>query len=460
MKGKRKWVLVLGIFAVLLAGVYVGGVLWFQNHFFFNTSVNGLNASGKTVDEMDEMAQNAASQYHIEIRERGGIREYIHGSQIDYHPVPRKEIALLKASQGALSWPFGFLKKQPYTFAYSMAYDEEKLNEAVEELHCMKQMEAPEDAKIEFTGNSCQLVKEKKGTQIDREKLTELLKKVILAGATQVTLEAHGCYVDPAITSEDPALQNQYQGMKHYLNTEVIYTFGKEKEALDGSIIKGWLLTDAEGNVSIDREKTAAYVADLAARRDTYDKSKEFKASDGTWILVSGGSYGWQIDQAAEIEAIFNDLEGSIRETRSPKYARTADSFENCGMGGNYVEVDLTRQHLWMYVDYRLVLQTDFVSGDLAKNHATPSGIYTLYYKESPAVLKSDTPGDSYETPVTYWMPFNGGIGFHDAAWRESFGGVIFQSSGSHGCINMLLDMAALMYENIYAGFPVVCFYR
>ena len=75
-------------------------------------------------------------------------------------------------------------------------------------------------------------------------------------------------------------------------------------------------------------------------------------------------------------------------------------------------------------------------------------------------MLKSDTPGDSYETPVTYWMPFNGGIGFHDAAWRESFGGVIFQSSGSHGCINMPLDMAALMYENIYAGFPVVCFYR
>ena len=27
MKGKRKWVLVLGIFAVLLAGVYVGEAL-------------------------------------------------------------------------------------------------------------------------------------------------------------------------------------------------------------------------------------------------------------------------------------------------------------------------------------------------------------------------------------------------------------------------------------------------
>ncbi len=29
----------------------------------------------------------------------------------------------------------------------------------------------------------------------------------------------------------------------------------------------------------------------------------------------------------------------------------------------------------------------------------------------------------SYEQPVTYWMPFNGGIGFHDADWQPYFGG-------------------------------------
>ena len=117
----------------------------------------------------------------------------------------------------------------------------------------------------------------------------------------------------------------------------------------------------------------------------------------------------------------FQRFEGSIRETRSPQVCRTADSFENCGMGGNYVEVDLTRQHLWMYVDYRLVLQTDFVSGDLAKNHATPSGIYTLYYKESPAVLKVIVPGDSQRnTGDLLGCLFNGGIGFRRCGMEES----------------------------------------
>lgn len=90
----------------------------------------------------------------------------------------------------------------------------------------------------------------------------------------------------------------------------------------------------------------------------------------------------------------------------------------------------------------------------------TPGGTYSLYYKVSPYVLTSTTPGDSYEEPVTYWMPFNGGIGFHDAPWRGSFGGNLYITGGSHGCINLPMQAAATMYQNIYAGFPVICFYR
>ena len=44
-------------------------------------------------------------------------------------------------------------------------------------------------------------------------------------------------------------------------------------------------------------------------------------------------------------------------------------------------------------------------------------------------------------------MPFNGGIGFHDASWRSKFGGTIYQYSGSHGCINLPVDKAKLLYE-------------
>ena len=56
-------------------------------------------------------------------------------------------------------------------------------------------------------------------------------------------------------------------------------------------------------------------------------------------------------------------------------------------------------------------------------------------------------------------MPFNGGIGMHDAYWRSSFGGRIYKTNGSHGCINLPPAVAKTIYENISAGMPVLCYH-
>ena len=61
-----------------------------------------------------------------------------------------------------------------------------------------------------------------------------------------------------------------------------------------------------------------------------------------------------------------------------------------------------------------------------------------------------------YETPVKYWMPFNGGVGFHDASWQPTFGGSRYQTNGSHGCVNMPPEMAGKLFELISAGTPVL----
>ena len=55
-------------------------------------------------------------------------------------------------------------------------------------------------------------------------------------------------------------------------------------------------------------------------------------------------------------------------------------------------------------------------------------------------------------------MPFNGGIGFHDASWRNTFGGTIYKKNGSHGCVNMPYAAAKTLFENVYAGMPVICY--
>lgn len=103
------------------------------------------------------------------------------------------------------------------------------------------------------------------------------------------------------------------------------------------------------------------------------------------------------------------------------------------------------------------MVETDFVSGTMVSTYdcVTPEGIFGLAYKTKNAVLK----GATYRTPVSYWMPFYGNYGMHDANWRGSFGGQIFITNGSHGCINLPPDKAKEIYEYVSEGFPVVCYY-
>jgi len=53
-------------------------------------------------------------------------------------------------------------------------------------------------------------------------------------------------------------------------------------------------------------------------------------------------------------------------------------------------------------------------------------------------------------------MPFDGGIGLHDATWRYQFGGNIYKWNGSHGCVNMPLNAAKVVYENIDKSMPII----
>ena len=121
---------------------------------------------------------------------------------------------------------------------------------------------------------------------------------------------------------------------------------------------------------------------------------------------------------------------------------------------GNYVEVNLTQQHLWFYMDGELVIETDIVSGLPKDGRETITGVFEIPYKKSPEVLK----GDTWEEKVTYWMPFYDGQGLHDAPWRSSFGGEIYKTSGSHGCVNLPADAARIIYENMEERVPIILY--
>ena len=67
--------------------------------------------------------------------------------------------------------------------------------------------------------------------------------------------------------------------------------------------------------------------------------------------------------------------------------------------------------------------------------------------------------GEDYRTPVSYWMAVYGNIGIHDATWRGKFGGSIYKTNGSHGCINTPMKAVSQLYEMVEEGTPVIMFY-
>ena len=67
-----------------------------------------------------------------------------------------------------------------------------------------------------------------------------------------------------------------------------------------------------------------------------------------------------------------------------------------------------------------------------------------------------------YQVFTYYWMPIdlNTGVGLHDATWRSTFGGSYYLGSGSHGCVNMPLSTAKVIFNNFADGTPVIVHYN
>lgn len=455
--------LILG--AVLVLGVGAYGLFGqrYRKVYFPNTAINGLNVEGKTPEEVKALIRAGIDGYVLTLEERGreedsaGIEEQIFGTDIDLHPEFDGSLEELLASQEPLSWGIHLFKWNEYTIGTMVAYDEEKLDQVIGALNAVDpdQIQKPVDAYCSdyIDGVGYEVVPEVKGNEPDVERLTEVISDAVSNLQKSLELEYLGVYQKPAITTEDETLCARVEQWNRVVNTVVVHRFGSAAEILDGTTTHSWLSADDQGNPQIDTTQVEAYVQSLAKKYNTAYTNRTLKTTYGTEVTVSG-PYGWRINQSVEAAALAEIIASGESQEREPVYSQTAASHDGNDYGNTYVEANLTAQHLYYYVDGALVVESDFVSGNESKGMGTPTGLYPLTYKQRNATLN----GEGYSTPVSYWMPFNGGVGLHDASWRSSFGGSIYKTSGSHGCINLPSSVAKKIYENISAGTPVFCY--
>ena len=445
----------MAVLCIVLA-VYLGFALYYNSHFFKNTEVNGVNTSNMSEEKAEQAINKQVSGYVLEIQQRNGLTDIIYGNNIELHTEYGDSLSELIRKQNGFLWPAYLFRKQEYEVSSMLTYNESLLKAYVELLKGFKEENviAPTNASIAFGENNYEIIPEDPGTKLIKKKVYEAIAEAINTLQPTLSLEEAGCYVEPQITSEEPGLSEALKELNRYAGTKITYEFGDATEVLDGARISEWLTLDEDYKVTLDETKIKEYVDYIGKNYNSFGRRRTFKTSYGDVIKVEGGDYGWWLDRASEVKELTELIKNGEQTVKKPVYFQTAQQYGEDDIGNTYVEVNLTAQHLFFYKDGELIVESDFVSGNVSKDYATPTGTYPVQYKENDAILV----GEDYETPVKYWMPFNRNIGFHDATWRDKFGKDIYRTRGSHGCINMPPKAAKKMFEHIKRGVAVVVY--
>ena len=471
-KNKIKKIVILMILMLFVIGccMYAGISYYYSYHFFYGTTINGIDSSNKTAYEVEQEIARKKDNYTIQVRARMQDPQAITGKDIDYKYVSSGAVLQLLKTQKSWEWIGSLFETKNYMVQEETFFSREKLEEQVNSLNCAKKENqiAPENAYVSFVNSEFTIVPETEGNELNTKEAYQMICRAIDNDAAEVDLESDPkAYKKAGVTKESSELQNMVNTYKNLTKVNITYTFGDETVTLDGNTIKNWLQFDEKGqllqNDEAFRQHVVDYVAQLAADHDTVGTERQFETTSGRIVYVYGSAYGWKIDQDKEAAQLMQEIQSGTQTTREPVYSMRANAHGINDLGDTYIEVDLTEQYMWYYQDGNVIFESDIVSG-LASDpkRKTPPGIFTLYYKKSPDVLRGTKKPDgtySYEQPVTYWMPFNGGIGFHDADWQPYFGGDRYLTGGSHGCINMPPDKAGELYNIIQYNVPIVCFY-
>ena len=452
--GKKIVIGMILFFVLAAAGIYGAGVYFFSSHFLPASTINGLDVSYQTVERVQENIADEIATYTLVLNEIGGDQEKIVAEQFAIEYEEGDDIKNLLANQKPWTWILSLSNKKAYVAEAMTTYDKKKLEETVNNLECFQEMQAPEDAYIEKTETGYEIIPEVEGNTLDPEKVLAQVKKAVENGQTEVDLVKKECYIMPQVYRDDETLVKQQEQLNRMATTKITYDFEDRNEVVDSELLRQWLIQDEEGNYQLDEAQLKEYVHQLAVKYDTYGSERDFRTVEGKEIKVKGGDYGWVIYEEKEVEALKANIEAGEEVIREPEYLYRGYNREENDIGDTYVEVDLTHQRMCFYLNGTLIVDTPVGTGTPSNKHATPTGVYALDNKKSPAVLK----GEDYASPVTFWMPFNKDVGIHDASWRSEFGGEIYKTSGSHGCVNTPYDMAEKIYNNIEIGVPIIVY--
>ena len=485
--GAKKGILIgLCIIAVALIAAYVTGFVYFSNHFYQYVSVNGIDVSGMDSAAAKNVLDAFYKNYKLEINTINSDKYVIDGKDIDSKVTVRDSFDELFQKQEPYLWFVNYFNIHEFNIDADGVWDQAKLDDVLSGMDFLdeKNMVEPQDAYIGIDDGRFSIIKEVMGSTINRKQFDENLKTSLASVQSKLDLLDSGCYKLPNIYSDNEELVKEYDAKKEY--AQYVINIKMDDLLLEpGMDLYDAVLEKKGEGYEISKAKVAKYVFDLAEQYDTMGKERTFTTSfNDRKITTNGTAFGYELNRDETADALYKALTAGRASTVEAVWNSKGKTLQGENdIGSTYVEVNLSEQRVIAYKNGRKVAEGDCVSGNESAGHGTTTGLYAIQDKLSPTVLRGEkkpvtktvkkknkkgkkvektttTYEYEYESPVTYWLQFNGGQGLHDAAgWRSAYGGSIYYYSGSHGCVNLPLDLAKTLYQNFEVGDPVIVYF-
>ncbi|MGI6109488.1 MAG: L,D-transpeptidase family protein [Eubacteriaceae bacterium] len=396
-----------------------------------------------------------------------GTTDTIHTSDILLNSNNSQQLLTTLLKQKIRDGMNGYYQKLNKTLASSVPvrFNESSLADTVASLSCVTEAAPMKNAQVVWDGWEAEIIPEENGSEPDQAVLTEKIRENAINGnGGTIDLAADNVYKKPTVVEDSPVISTAVDNLEKSSETVITYEFGDWPEHLTVADFGDWLSTDENGNVQVDEASVEAYLREFSDWYNVFENRQQAVAEKKTLT-------GYLINYADETKACVADIQSGTSEDRTLEtFSVTSDDVaqvitdENkeliesakARFGNTFVYISIANQFMWFYKDGQQIAATPVVTGT-EDAHDTPKGEFELYYKATDITLKgSNGDGTDYASKVTFWMPFNGDIGIHDASWRSTYGGDIYEYSGSHGCINTPYAQAKLIYENIEPGTKII----
>lgn len=469
-KKKWLWILVAGnicLILVVLGSIYGYGVSRYKKCFLKGTHINGIDCSDMEPDAVCSILDSQIQDYVLEVTGRDpldpakvAVLGTITPGDISLHKKDTSQfVSEIFSKQNPYRW-FEMLWKDDseYQFDQEITFEPEQLASVMTgwEACVGSTIVDPKDAYVSDyipEENAYRVIPDTPGSRFDSQIAVPAIENALYDLVRQVDIQDTGCYTNAKVRADDRELNALVDQVNSWLGTTIRYNWYGTELTVGREEMSQWVSL-VDGEPVLDEDAVREYVNNAKKEYDPKGHTYVFHTTLGVDLKLKCKS-GWVTDAQQEGEELIRLIKEGAVTDRQPVSSTENYVFFDGSIGDSYAEVDLTNQHMYFYYEGELILETDFVSGDIASGHATPEGIFAVTFKQRDRILR----GPDYASFVHYWMPFYGGYGLHDAMWRRVFGGSIFMDNGSHGCVNLPLKNAEKIYDYVQTGFPVVCYY-